>query len=150
MNRHMDIPRPRNSLAAIAVLPALLMPLSHAKGEDFTFILVVCLSLIAMFVALLLKYGFYMRRTPLVRIDETSLTFFGNAQSQQRSFQRHAISGISLSRRPYFWRSSFRFSIIVDGETVDFWIPHSSGGSVSALARALREQFPGKFGEVFA
>jgi hypothetical protein len=134
----------------IAVLPALLIPLSHAKGEDFTFVLVVCLSLGAIVVALLLKYGFYMRRTPLVRIEETSLTFFGNAKSQQRSFQRHAISGISLSRRPYFWRSSFRFSVVVDGETVDLWIPHSSGGSVSALARALRKQFSGKFKEVSA
>lgn len=153
----MDIPRPTNSsAAAIAVLPALLMPLfslSHAKGEDFTFNLVVYFSfiaLIAMVLALILKYRFYRRTTPLVRIDETSLTFFGNAPSQQRSFQRHAISGISLSRRPKFWRSAFRFSIVVDGETVDLWLPNSLGSSVPALDRALREQFPGKFGEAFA
>jgi len=154
---HMDIPRPRNSAAAaIAVLPALLMPLfslSHAKGEDFTFILIVYFSsiaLIAMVLALILKYRFYRRTTPLVRIDETSLTFFGNAPSQQRSFQRHVISGISLSRRPKFWRSAFRFSIVVDGETVDLWLPNSLANSVPALDRALQEQFPGKFGTLFA
>lgn len=153
---HMDIPRPTNSsAAAIAVLPALLMPLfslSHAKGEDFTFTLIVyssLIALIAMVVALVLKYRFYLRRTPLVRIDETSLTFFGNAPSQQRSFQRRAISGISLSTRPNFWRSAFRFSIVVDGKTVDLWVPYSYSSSVPALDRALREQFPGKFGEAF-
>lgn len=153
----MDILRPRNSFAAaIAVLPALLVPLFslfHAKGEDFTFTLIVSLSeiaLLAMVIALILKSGFYMRRTPLVRIAETSLTFFGGAPSQQRSFQRHAILGISLSRRSNFWRSAFRFSIVMDGETVDLWIPLSLASSVSVLDRALREQFPGKFGEVFA
>jgi hypothetical protein len=134
----------------IAVLPALLIPLSHAKGEDFIFVLGICLSLGAMLVALSFKYGFYMRRTPLVRINEASLTFFGNARSQQRTFQRHAISGISLSGRPYFWRSAFRFSVVAEGETVDLWIPHSSRGSISALARALRQEFPGKFEEVLA
>jgi hypothetical protein len=149
----MDIPRPRNSLAAViallsASLSASLMPLFHTKGDDFTFTLVVSLGLIGivMFVALILKRGgFYLRKTPLVRIDETYLTFFGNTPSQQRSFQRNAISGINLSRGPSFWRSAFRLSIVVDGETVDLWIPLSSGSSVSALDRALREQFPGKF-----
>lgn len=134
----------------IAVLPALLMPVFHGKEGGLPFVLVVYLSLIAMLVALLLKYGSYMRRTPLVRIDETALTFFGNAQSQQRSLQRRAISSIRLFRRPDFWRSSFRLAVVVDAEMVDFWIPHSSGASVSALARALREQFPGKFEEVVA
>jgi hypothetical protein len=146
----MDIPRSGNPLAAIAVLPALLMPLFHAKGEDFTFIVVACLGLIAMIFVPLLKFGLYARRTPLVRIDETSLTFFGNAQAQQRSFQRHAISNVSLSRRPSFWRSSFRLSVVADGETVDLWIPHSLRSSVQTLARALQEQFPGKFKEVVA
>jgi hypothetical protein len=143
----MDIPRSGNGLAAIAVLPASLIPLFHAQEK---FLLIVCLGLIAIFAAVLFKYGLYMRRTPLVRIDETTLTFFGSTRSQQRSFQRHAISGISLSRRPSFWRSSFRFSVIADGETVDFWIPHTSGAGVSALARALREKFPGKLEEVLA
>jgi len=146
----MDIPRSGNSLAVIAVVPALVIPLSHARGEDFAFLIVVCLSLVAMLAVLLFKYGLYMRRTPLVRVDETCLTFFGNAQSEQRTFQRHAISSISLSRRPYFWRSAFRFSIALDGEKVDLWIPHSAGGSVSVLARTLRESFPDKFQEVFA
>lgn len=129
----------------IAVLPALLMPLSHAKGDDINLVLVVSFFFIAVLIAILFKYGLYMRRTPLVRIDGTSLTFFGHTQSQQRTFQRHVISSISLSRRPSFWRLSFRFSVVADGETVDLWIPHSSGGSVSALTRALREEFPGKY-----
>jgi hypothetical protein len=134
----------------IAVLPALLVAVHPAKGTDLPFAIVIYLSLIAVLVALLLKYGLYMRRTPLVRIDETSLTFFGNAQSQQRSFQLRAISSIRLFRRPDFWRSSFRLAVVVDAETVDLWIPHFSGGSVSALVQALREQFLDKFEEVVA
>jgi len=144
----MDIPRSANSLAIIAVLPALLMPLSHAKGEGFYFLLVVCLSMVVMIVALLFKYGLYMRKTPLVRIDETTLTFFGSVQSEQRAFRRNAISSIRLSRRPYFWRSAFRFSVTTDGEKVDLWIPHTSRGSISALARALKNEFPGEFEDV--
>lgn len=134
----------------IAVLPALLIPVTHAKGADQPFDLVVYLGLIALLVALLLKYGVYMRKTPLARIDETSLTYFGNAQSQQRSFQRRAILSIRLFRRPDFWRSSYRLAVVEDSGTVDLWIPCTSRGSVSALAQALREQFPGKFEEVLA
>jgi len=105
----MDIPRPRNSFAAVAVLPAVLMPLSRAMEDDFALV-AVGFILIAMAGALLLRCGFYMRRTPLVRIDETRLTFFGNAESDRQSFQRNAISSISLSRRALFWRSSFHFA----------------------------------------
>lgn len=146
----MDISRSNKPLAMIAVLPALLMPLSHAKGKDFNFLLVVCLSVVAVMVAVLFKYGLYMRKTPLVRIDETCLTFFGSSKSEQRAFQRSAISSISLSGRPYFWRSAFRFSVITDGKTVDLWIPYSSRSSISTLARTLKKEFPGKFVEVLA
>jgi hypothetical protein len=145
----MDIPRPRNSFAAVAVLPAVLMPLSRAKEDDFALV-AVGFILIAMAGALLLRCGFYMRRTPLVRIDETTLTFFGNAESDRRSFQRNAISSISLSGRPLFRRSSFRFCIVADRETVNLWIPYSSGGSIQALAEALRDQFPIQFKDVSA
>jgi hypothetical protein len=140
----MDIPRSGNSLAKFAVLPALFIPIFHAKEADFYFVLAVLLGLMALFVALF-WYGFYTRRTPLVRIDETSLTYFGNVKSQQQSFQRCAITGIRLFRRPDFWRSSFRLTVVMDAETVDLWVPYSSGGSVSALREALREQFPDKF-----
>lgn len=146
----MDISRSRHSFAAIAVLPAVLMPLSHAKENNFAFPLVVAFSLMAMAAAVLGKHVFYLRRTPLVRIDETTLTFFGNAHRQRRSFQRSAISEITLSKRPRFWRSAFHFSVLADGETINLWIPYSSEGSVEALARALREQFPNEFAEVVA
>lgn len=144
----MDIPRSANSLSLIAVLPPLLMPLSHAEGDDFYFLLVVCLTLTALIVAILFNYGFYMRKTPLVRIDEVSLTFFGSFKSEQRGFQRNTISSIKVSRRPYFWRSAFRFSVTTNAEKFDLWIPHSSRGSIAALARALRNEFPGKFQEL--
>jgi hypothetical protein len=146
----MDIPRSGNPFAVITALSATLMPLSHAKANDLAFVIGVCLSLIAIVVTTLLKYGFYMRKTPLARIDETSLTFFGNAQAQRRSFQRNAISSIRWSRRPYFWRSSFRFSVVADGQTVDLWIPHSSAASAQLLARRLREGFPTQFEEIVA
>jgi hypothetical protein len=120
----------------------------HAKGDDFIFLGVVFLGLMALVVATLFKYGLYTRRTPLARIDETSLIFFGNAQSEQRSFPRHAISHISLSRRPSFWRSAYCFSVVADGETVKLWIPHACRTGVASLNRALREQFPGKFEEI--
>lgn len=141
----MDIQRSGNSFAILAVIPALLAPLSHARGDDFIFLSVVCLGLIALIVAAFFKYGLYMRRTPLARIDETSLIFFGSAQSEQRSFQRHAISRISLSRRPSFWRSAYCFTVVADGEMATLWISHASRAGVASLHRALREQFPGKF-----
>jgi hypothetical protein len=132
----------------IAVLPTLLMPFSHARGEDFAFLLVVYLGSAALLLVALLMNGLYMRRTPLVRIDETSLIFFGNARSEQRVFQRHAISRIGLSANPSFWRSAFCLSVTMDGETVKLWIPQSCAGSVASLERALREQFPGKFEKI--
>lgn len=143
----MDIPRSRKPLAIIAVLPAVLIPVFHSKGADVASVSVICVSLILMLVALL-PYGFYMRRTPLVRIDEQSLTFFGNSESEQRSFQRCAISNILLYKRPDFWRSSFRMVVVVNAETVVLWIPYASAFVVPTLAQALREEFPGKFDAV--
>jgi hypothetical protein len=146
----MDIARSGNPLAAVAALPAFFVLLFHAKNEDFAFVLVVCLSFLTLLVIQIHKYVSYLRKTPLVRIDEASITFFGTAESQQRKFHRHTISSIELSERPNFWRSAFRFSIVVDGKTFDLWIPHCSRGSVSVLAQVLREQFPEKFDKAFA
>jgi len=150
IRRYMDIARSGNPLAAVAALPAFLVPLIHAKNEDFTFVLVVCLSFVTLLVMQIHKYVSYLRKTPLVRIDETSMIFFGTAQSQQRKFQRDTISSIKLSERPHFWRSAFRLSIVVDKKTFDLWIPHCSRGSVSVLTRLLREQFPEEFDKAFA
>jgi len=141
----MDIPRSGNPLAILAVLPPALAPLLYAKGDDLMFLGVVCTGLTALYVATLCKYGLYMHRTPLVRVDETTLIFFGSSRPEQRSFLRDAISRISLSRRPSFWRSAYCFTVIVDGETVRLWIPHASRSALAPLDRALRAQFPGKF-----
>jgi hypothetical protein len=127
-----------------------MLPLTHAKGDDRAFVFVVGLGLIAMAAAVLIKHLFYIRRTPLVRIDDTTLTWFGNGRRQRRSFLRNTISEISLSTRPLFWRSSFRLSIVADGEISHLWIPYSAGGSVPALSRALREEFPSAFKAVLA
>lgn len=143
----MDIPRSPKPLAIIAVLPAVLIPVFQSKGDQFPFVLVVCVGAVVMLVALL-TYASYMRRTPLVRIDEQCLTFFGNSQSQQRSFQRGAITNILLYKRPNFWRSAFRLVVVVNAETVDLWIPYVSAFVLPTLAQALRNEFPGKFEEV--
>ena len=139
-----DIQRPRSSFAVIGVLPLALGPLLHAKGEDLALILAVYLGCIAIVLARCMHW-LYMRRTPLVRINETSLTFFGNSQKQQKVFQRAAISSIRLSLRPNFWRSSYRFIIVAHGETVVFWIYLSAGGCIQELGKALRAQFPKQF-----
>lgn len=103
-------PIPKNSLAAIGMLPLALMSLSHSERGDLALILAYCLICIA--VVAQIKNRSYVKRTPLVRINESSLIFFGNTEKQQRVFQRAAISAIRLSRQPYFWRSSYRFSIV--------------------------------------
>lgn len=142
----MDIKRSGNPLAAVAVLPAFLISFNR-NHTDHTFVLGVFIGLAVLAVALF-NVTSYTWRTPLVRVDEEWLTFFGSSRSQQRSVRRDTISSICLSRRPNFWRSSFRFSIITNGEMVDLWIPASLGGSVRALARELRGAFPGQFHEV--
>lgn len=141
----MDIPRPRNAYAMIAVFSALIMPLTHAKKADFSFALAISVGVLALVLMVLFKYSIYQRRTPLVRLDDTTLTYYGQAKSEQRSFPRAAISSIHLSPRPSFWRSSFRFSVCADGECVEFWIPHASASSVTALTALLRDQFRDKF-----
>ena len=50
--------------------------------------------------------------------------------------------------RPLFCRSSYRLSVVEKGQTVNLWIQHKARNSVSQLAQALREEFPGKFVEV--
>ena len=150
-----DIPRSGKPFAPFAVLPAVSTPLiillSHARQETYLLILAIFVSLVAVAMfALLLKNGFYMRRTPLVRIDETSLTFFGSSPDQAGTFQRNAVERIRLSKSPIFWRSAFLLSVVADGLTSDLWIPLNSNKSVQLLGRALRDEFPGKFEEIIA
>lgn len=144
----MDIPRSEQPWTALAVLPVLTMPLLTAKGDGLMLVSAIAIGVMTILVAVLLNYGLYLRKTPLVRIDETALVFFGDNRSQQRSFQRHAISSISLTRRPLFWRSSYRLSVVENGQTVNLWIQRKARNSVSKLAQALREEFPDKFVEV--
>lgn len=140
----MDIPRSEKPWAALAVLPVATMPLFTANGDGFIVAAATAVGVMAILVAVLLNYGLYLRKTPLARIDETSLVFFGDSLLQQRSFQRDAITSISVSRRPQFWRSSYRLSVVEHGKTVNLWIQHKARNNVSALVRALREEFPGQ------
>lgn len=144
----MDIHRSEKPWASLVVLPVVIMPLFSAKGDNWIFAVATAVGVIAMFAAVLLNYGLYLRKTPLVRIDETALIFFGDSHLQQRSFQRQAITSITLSRRPLFWRSACRLSVVENGKTVNLWIQHKARNNVSALVLALREEFPGTFVEV--
>ena len=144
----MDIHRSEKPWASLVVLPVVIMPLFSAKGDNWIFAVATAVGVIAMFAAVLLNYGLYLRKTPLVRIDETALIFFGDSHLQQKSFQRQAITSITLSRRPLFWRSSYRLSVVENGKTVNLWIQHKARNNVSALVLALREEFPGTFVEV--
>ena len=146
----MDIHRSEKPWASLVVLPVVIMPLFTAKGDSWTLAVAIAAGVMVIVAAVLLNYGLYLRKTPLVRIDETALIFFGDSHLQQRSFQRQAITSITLSRRPLFWRSSYRLSVVENGKTVDLWIQHKARNNVSGLIRALREEFPGKFVEVAA
>ena len=148
-----DIPRLEKPFALLAMLPAVSIPLiillTHARRETYIPILAISVGLIAIF-ALILKNGFYMRRTPFARIDGTSITFFGTSHSRRQTFQRNAVASIRLSKNPNFWRSAFLLSVVADGLTADLWMPLSSKKSVQLLGRALRDEFPDKFEEIIA
>lgn len=137
------IPRSYNGMPIAFIFPTTLFFMFNARrAEQFPiWVWASCgvIMLMVIFIAL------YQLKTPLLKIEDEVLTFYGLMPYQKKSFPVAEITDITFSIPLHIWRSARSLVIRTANDHCQVWIVDRNSSDESAQVQKIRQLFKGRF-----
>lgn len=143
----MIVSREGGSVGMLALLPAMFVPLmNRAAAKEHSIFLVPLALLFIIFLVM----AIYQHRTPLMKIENDSLVYYGIAPWERKSYALAGIARVKLFSSSNFWRSARLLAIETDAGIHRIWLPGSpwTSNPMHQLREMLQSQFKERYAEV--
>ena len=145
--------RSNRALVMLCIVPFILLPqfMNHwfRKTTVTPVVFDILMACLCVCLLLLLVVMVYQKTTPIVKIDDENLTYFGNFPWNKKKFALLGITLVTLTPNPISWRRAHRLTIEVNGVEHSLWLPSTRPSRFPQMRKMFANTFEGRYIELF-
>ncbi len=139
------IPRSKkNSLLILTLAPIFFTPSVSRHAQDITILMWIAVGI---FYIAVFYLSIYQKRTPLIKVEDDTLTFYGYFPWQKKEFHLQNIAKVTLSPILNIWRKAYAMTILSSDGKYHFWLPDKHTSLVRQLRQILAANLKEKYSE---